>query len=337
MLQQNLTPRKPVPMPLPELYSRVERHIPPIEWPVLAEDIAAILKLKRERNAVILAHNYQVGDVQDAADFVGDSLGLSQQAAKTRADIIVFCGVHFMAETAKILSPDKKVLIPDLEAGCSLSDMITAEALRKWKALHPGAVVVAYVNTSAEVKAESDYCCTSSNAVKVVESIPKDKEILFVPDMYLGQFVREKTGRKIHLWPGYCGVHSQIPTDRIDQMKKEHPDAEVLIHPECGCLTPQLMKVDQILSTEGMAKRPGVSPAKEFIVATETGILHRMQKEYPDKRFIPVMEGAVCGYMKHITLEKVLWSLEDMVYEVKVPAETAQKARTAIDRMMAIV
>src|SRR5450755_217766 len=186
-----------------------------------------VLALKRERNAVILAHNYQLGDVQDAADFVGDSLGLSQQAAKTNADIIVFCGVHFMAETASILSPNKKVLIPDLEAGCSLSDMITADALRKWKAEHPGAVVVAYVNTSAEVKAESDYCCTSSNAVKVVESIPAEKEILFVPDMYLGNFVRQKTGRKIHLWPGYCGVHSQIPTARIEQMKIEHPLAEV--------------------------------------------------------------------------------------------------------------
>lgn len=296
-----------------------------------------ILALKQERRAIILAHNYQLPDVQDAADYVGDSLGLAQKAAATDAQVIVFCGVHFMAETASILCPDKKVLIPDLEAGCSLSDMITAKALREWKTEHPGAVVVSYVNTSAAVKAESDYCCTSSNAVKVVESIPKEKEILFVPDMYLGSFVREKTGRKIHLWPGYCGVHSQIPTEKVEAMKKEHPGAEFLIHPECGCLTPQLMYADQILSTEGMMRRPGVSPAKEFIVATETGILHRMKKNYPDKEFLPVSEQAVCGYMKRITLEKVLWSLQDMVHEVKVPPQMAAKARTAIDRMMAIV
>jgi quinolinate synthase len=295
-----------------------------------------IFALKKERKAILIAHNYQVGEVQDVADFVGDSLGLSQQAAKTDAKIIVFCGVHFMAETAAILCPDKKVLIPDLEAGCSLSDMITVKALREWKAQHPGAVVVAYVNTSAAVKAESDYCCTSSNAVRVVEAIPADKEILFVPDQYLGSYVREKTGRKIHLWPGYCGVHSQIPPDQVERMKKEHPSAEVLIHPECGCLTPQMMKADQILSTEGIAKRPAVSPAKEFIVGTETGILHRLEKMYPDKTFYPVMEDAVCGYMKHITLEKVLWSLEDLQYKVKVPPETARKAKLAIDRMMAI-
>lgn len=300
----------------------------------LVDQIAA---LKKERNAVILAHNYQRGEVQDVADFVGDSLGLSQKAASTTADVIVFCGVHFMAETASILSPTKKVLIPDLEAGCSLSDMITADALRAWKAEHPGAVVVAYVNTSAEVKAESDYCCTSSNAVKVVESIPADKEILFVPDQYLGSFVREKTGRKIHLWPGYCGVHSAMPTDRVEQLKREHPKAEVLIHPECGCLTPQLMKADQILSTEGMTKRPAVSPANEFIVATETGILHRMRKENPTKTFIPISEGSVCGYMKKITLEKILWCLQDMKYEVKVPEPIASRARLAIDRMMAAV
>jgi quinolinate synthase len=274
--------------------------------------------------------------VQDAADFVGDSLGLSQQAAKTPADVIVFCGVHFMAETASILSPQKKVLLPDLEAGCSLSDMITTGALRKWKQEHPGAVVVSYVNTSAAVKAESDYCCTSSNAVKVVESIPADKEILFVPDQYLGSFVREKTGRKIHLWPGYCGVHSAIPSNRVVELKKEYPKAEALIHPECGCMTPQMMHADQILSTEGMMRRPGVSDAPQFIVGTETGIIHRMQKQYPNKEFIPVSEGAVCGYMKKITLEKVLWSLQDMQYEVKVPADVAAKAKIAIDRMMAV-
>jgi quinolinate synthase len=295
-----------------------------------------IQALKKERNAVILAHNYEIGPVQDAADFVGDSLGLSQQAAKTNADVIIFCGVHFMAETAKILSPNKKVLIPDLEAGCSLSDMITAGALRKWKAEHPGAVVVAYVNTSAEVKAESDYCCTSSNAVRVVESIPADKEILFVPDQYLGQFVREKTGRKIHLWPGYCGVHSRMSTERVETLRKEHPLAEILIHPECGCSTPHMLKNDQMLSTEGIFKRPAASPAREFVVVTETGILHRLKKEYPDRTFIPVSEDAICGYMKKITLEKVLWSLQDLKYEVKVSPEIAAKAKTAIDRMMAV-
>jgi len=295
-----------------------------------------VLSLKKERKAVILAHNYQIGEVQDVADFVGDSLGLSQTAAKTEADIIVFCGVHFMAETASILCPTKKVLIPDLEAGCSLADMITADALRKWKAEHPGAVVVAYVNTSADVKAESDYCCTSSNAVKVVESIPVDKEILFIPDMYLGSFVREKTGRKIHLWPGYCGVHSAIPSKRVVELKREYPKAEALIHPECGCLTPEMMHADQVLSTEGMMRRPGLSQAHEFIVGTETGILHRMRRQYPEKKFIALSEGAVCGYMKKITLEKVLWSLQDLKYEVKVPAETAAKARVAIDRMVAI-
>jgi quinolinate synthase len=296
-----------------------------------------VLALKKERNAVILAHNYQLGDVQDAADFVGDSLGLSQQAAKTDADIIVFCGVHFMAETASVLAPDKKVLIPDLEAGCSLSDMITADALRKWKTEHPGAVVVAYVNTSADVKAESDYCCTSSNAVKVVQAIPEDKEILFVPDQYLGAFVREKTGRKIHLWPGYCGVHSRISTERVETLRQEHPKAELLIHPECGCTTPHMMTFDQMLSTEGIYKRPAVSKAPEFIVATEVGILHRLEKEYPDKTFIPASADAICGYMKKITLEKVLWSLQDLKYEVKVPPEIAAKAKLAIDRMVAIV
>ncbi len=301
--------------------------------PPLAEQIQA---LKKERNAVIIAHNYQLGDVQDVADFVGDSLGLSQQAAKTNADVIVFCGVHFMAETAKILSPQKTVLIPDLEAGCSLSDMITADALRKWKAEHPGTVVVAYVNTSAEVKAESDYCCTSGNAVRVVESIPADKEILFVPDQYLGSFVREKTGRKIHLWPGYCGVHTSIPASAVEKLQKEHPKAETLIHPECGCSTPHLAKVSQLLSTEGIYKRPAVSKAPEFIVATEVGILHRLQKTYPDRTFLPAAPNAVCGYMKKITLEKVLWSLQDMKYEVTVPPEIAERARKAIDRMMAI-
>ncbi|MFA5974594.1 MAG: quinolinate synthase NadA [Elusimicrobiota bacterium] len=296
-----------------------------------------IQTLKKERRAVILAHNYQLPEVQDIADYVGDSLGLSQQAAKTPADVIVFCGVHFMAETASILSPEKTILLPDLEAGCSMADMITAEALRKWKAEHPRAVVVSYVNTTAAVKAESDYCCTSSNAVKVVESIPADREILFVPDMYLGRYVREKTGRTIHTWPGYCGVHSSITPSQVLQAKQAHPQAEFLIHPECGCTTPQMMQADQILSTEGMMNRPAVSPAKEFIVVTETGILHRMRKQYPDRKFIPISEDAICGYMKHISLEKVLWSLEEMKFEVKVPVEIAARAKQAIDRMMTVV
>jgi quinolinate synthase len=295
-----------------------------------------LLALKKERDAVILAHNYQRGEIQDVADYVGDSLGLSQQAAKTSAKVILFCGVHFMAETASILSPDKTVLIPDLRAGCSLSDMITAESLRAWKKEHPGAVVVSYVNTTAAVKAESDYCCTSGNALKVVESIPKDKEILFVPDMYLGNWVREKTGRIIHLWPGYCGVHSHMSSDRIHELKSQYPKAEVLIHPECGCSTPQLMQTEHMLSTEGMMRRPGQTETNQFIVATETGILHRLKKQYPSKEFIPISEGAVCGYMKTITLENAVWSLQDMKHEVKVPPELALKARTAIDRMLAI-
>jgi len=295
-----------------------------------------ILKLKKERNAVILAHNYEIGEVQDVADVVGDSLGLSRVAAQHPAQVIVFCGVHFMAETASILSPDKTVLIPDLEAGCSLSATITAETLRHWKAEHPGAIVVTYVNTSAEVKAESDYCCTSSNAVKVVEAIPADKEILFAPDMYLGQYVKIKTGRNIHLWPGSCHVHYKIKPEEIENLRKEHPQAEFLMHPECGCLSKSLPLADRVLSTEGMIRRAQESPAQEFIVATETGILYKMQKDNPGKKFFPANRGAVCEFMKMITLEKVFWSLRDMRYEVKVPRETADRARQAIERMIAI-
>jgi len=295
-----------------------------------------ILKLKNQRGAVILAHNYQIGDIQDIADFVGDSLGLSREAAKNPAKIVVFCGVHFMAETASILCPDKTILIPDLEAGCSLAATINAEDLRRWKKERPGAVVVTYVNSSAEVKAESDYCCTSSNAVKVVESIPADREILFVPDMYLGQYVKTKTGRNIHLWPGSCHVHYKIRPETIQQLRNEHPKAEFLIHPECGCLSKTLPLADQILSTEGMVRRAKESPAREFIVATETGILYKMEKDNPDKKFFPANPEAVCEFMKMITLEKVLWSLRDMKYEVKVPRETADRARIAIERMVNI-
>ncbi|HEX3034544.1 MAG TPA: quinolinate synthase NadA [Thermodesulfobacteriota bacterium] len=305
-----------------------------------------IERLKKERNAVILAHNYQIPEVQDIADFTGDSLGLSQTAAKTEADVIVFCGVHFMAETASIISPDKKVLIPDLEAGCSLADTIDGDELREWKKEHPNAVVVSYVNTTAEVKAESDYCCTSSNAVKVVNSIPEDKEILFLPDMFLGAHVAKVTGRKIHIWPGECHVHAGIRPDHIKNMREEHPAADMLIHPECGCTTSFMYYAcdnsikngnTYTLSTEGMVNHARHSKAKEFIIATEVGILHRMKKENSDKTFYPADDKAVCKYMKMITLDKVLSSLQDEVYEVKVPEEVATKARKPIERMLALV
>jgi quinolinate synthase len=298
---------------------------------------AKIAELKKKRNAIILAHNYQVPEVQDVADILGDSLMLSQKAASTNADVIVFCGVHFMAETAAILAPEKTVLIPDLEAGCSLAATITADALRKWKQEHPGAVVVTYVNSTAEVKAESDYCCTSSNAVKVVQSIPADKEILFAPDMYLGDWVRRQTGRKIHLWPGSCHVHHLIKTDEIKTMKTEHPRAKVIIHPECGCTSTTLPFADKVLSTEVMVRFAKEDPAREFIVGTETGILHRMETDSPEKKFYPANTRAVCEFMKMITLEKVLWSLEDLKYKVTVPKPIADKARQAIERMIAIV
>lgn len=305
-----------------------------------------IRRLAAEKNAVILAHNYERPEVQDIADFVGDSLGLSQQAAKTDARMIVFCGVHFMAETASILAPDKKVVIPDLNAGCSLAATITAEDLRTWKARYPGAVVVSYVNTTAEVKAETDYCCTSSNAVNVVRSIPEDKEILFCPDMFLGAYVKKMTGRKnIHIWAGECHVHAGIRPSDIEARRAEHPAAEFLIHPECGCVSSLLYikgeqaacAVDaQVLSTEGMIRHAQGSPTKEFIIATETGILHRMKKLNPTKDFFPVSERAVCQFMKMITLEKVLRSLQEEVFEVKVPIALADKARKSIERMIAI-
>ncbi len=307
--------------------------------------VEEIDRLRKQKNAVIIAHNYQIGEVQDIADFVGDSLALSQMAAKTEADIIVFCGVHFMAETASIICPDKKVLIPDLQAGCSLADTIDAEQLREWKEEHPNAVVVSYVNTSAEVKAESDYCCTSSNAVKVVSSIPEDKEILFLPDMFLGTYVAKVTGRKLNIWLGECHVHAGIRPSNIEKMREAHPEAEMLIHPECGCTTSFMCYTangsiknghTHFLSTGGMINHPKRSKAREFIVATETGILHRMRKENPDKTFYPVKEDAICKYMKMITLDKVLTSLREEVYEVKVPEKIALRARKAIDRMLEI-
>jgi quinolinate synthase len=302
-------------------------------------------RLRRERNAVILAHNYQLPEVQDIADYVGDSLGLSQQAASTAAATIVFCGVHFMAETAAILSPDKVVLLPDLEAGCSLAGTITAEQLREWRSQHPGAVVVSYVNTSAEVKAESDYCCTSSNAEAVIRSVPEDREILFCPDMFLGAHLERVTGRKMHVWMGECHVHAGIDSAELDAQRRAHPEAELLIHPECGCTSSTLYRMSSgdlegpatvVTSTEGMVRRAAASPATTFIVATEIGILHRMQTLAPEKRFLPASEDAICGYMKRITLEKVALALENMAPRVTVSARIALRARGAIERMLAI-
>jgi quinolinate synthase len=302
----------------------------------LHEEIRA---LAAEREAVILAHNYQVPEVQDVADYVGDSLGLSREAASTDADAIVFCGVHFMAETAAILSPDKTVLIPDLDAGCSLAASISAEQLREWKAQNPGAVVVSYVNTTAEVKAESDYCCTSGNAKAVIEAIPEDREILFLPDMYLGLWLERVTGRKLRIWLGECHVHAGIRPKDIERWQAEAPDAELLVHPECGCAS-QCMAFGNgrthILSTEGMINFARQSPKERFLVATETGIIHRLNKEAPEKRFEAVSEKAICRYMKMITLEKLRDSLRDWKHVVTVPPETAERARGAIDRMVAI-
>ena len=312
----------------------------------ISELNAEIKRLARVRNAVILAHNYERPEVQDMADFVGDSLGLSREAAKTSADVIVFCGVHFMAETAAILSPQKTVLLPDLAAGCSLASTIDAEALRDWKDEHPGAVVVAYVNTSADVKAESDYCCTSGNAIEVVNSIPAETEILFLPDMFLGAHVRRMTGRQnIHVWMGECHVHAGIDPENIRLQRRLHPEAEFLVHPECGCSTSVLEAISagdvdpegvQILSTEGMIKRPALSNATEFIVATEVGILHRLRRENPSKRFHAANERASCAYMKVTTLPKVRDSLEHNQYQITVPADVAARARLAIERMVAI-
>jgi quinolinate synthase len=304
-----------------------------------------VRELARKRNAVILAHNYQVPEVQDVADYVGDSLGLSRQAAATQADVIVFCGVHFMAETAAILSPDKTVLLPDLEAGCSLASTITADDLRRWKAEYPDAVVVSYVNTTAEVKALSDYCCTSGNAEGIINSIPADKEILFLPDMFLGAYLERKTGRKMHIWMGECHVHAGIDPAEIGEMRIKNPDADFLIHPECGCVTQTMYRLGEgdissngtkILSTEGMVRHAQSSPKQQFIVATETGILHRLKKEAPTKEFLPANPNAVCQYMKRITLPKVLWSLENLEHKITVPPDIAEKARGAIDRMVAI-
>jgi quinolinate synthase len=334
------------------------RELPTIEEPVsvlelsereiatLSEEVRA---LAAERDAVILAHNYQVPEVQAVADFVGDSLGLSREAAAAEAAVIAFCGVHFMAETASVLAPDKTVLIPDLEAGCSLSDSITANELRNWKSRHPGATVVMYVNTSAAVKAETDYCCTSSNAVQVVEHVYRehgdDAEILFGPDVWLGSYVERVTGRPMHVWPGECHVHAGIRPEDVDRARAEHPAAELLIHPECRRATQYMdyvaaADIDEggvhIFSTGGMLGYVSEHPEGEFTVATETGLLHPMRKAAPNAVLRAANEKAVCKYMKMITLPKLRDALREMRFEVRVPERIAQRARTPIERMVAI-
>ena len=311
---------------------------------------AEVRALAAERGAVILAHNYQLPEVQDVADFVGDSLGLSQQAAKTDAEVIAFCGVHFMAETASVLSPEKTVLLPDMDAGCSLADSITASQLRAWKAKHPGAVVVMYVNTTAEVKAETDYCVTSSNAVGVVEHIYRehgaDTEILFGPDMFLGAYVEKQTGRKMHVWDGECHVHAGIRPSDIADMRASHPGADFLVHPECGCSTSVMEYVAagdvesegvHMLSTGGMLNwAEGAPTGATAIMATETGMLHPLQMARPDIDFVAANEAATCRYMKMITLPKLRDALREMSPAVKVPEAIAERARLPIERMVAI-
>lgn len=307
--------------------------------------IKEIKKWKKKRDAIIIAHNYQIPGIQDVADFVGDSLELSQKAAIAPEKVIVFCGVHFMAESAAIFSPEKTVLIPDLGAGCSLAASIDAEELRKWKRRYPKALVVSYVNTTAEVKAESDYCCTSTNAIQVVNSIPKDREIIFTPDLFLGDYVARMTGRKIYVYPGECHVHARVRPKDIFAKLGKYPGAEFLIHPECGCVSECMHyvavgdipeKTTHILSTGGMMKYAKDSKSKQFVVATETGILHRLKKENPSKEFIALREDMVCEYMKMITLDKLLNSLINLEFVVKVPKEIADKARIPIERMLEI-
>ena len=290
-----------------------------------------IRRLLMERRAILLAHNYQPPEIQEVADLCGDSLELSIKASETDAAVIVFCGVHFMAETASILCPDSVVLLPDIHAGCPMADMVTAESLRKKKRELPNATVITYINSSAEVKAESDSCCTSANAVNVVESVESD-EILFVPDQYLGHYVATKTNKKIHLWPGYCPTHVRIQPEDIIRLKKEHPQAKAMVHPECR---PEVIALaDEVLSTGGMCRFTRETDTKEIIVGTETGIIHRLKKENPGKKFIPASEKAVCPNMKLITLEKVLWALEDMKFQVKVPETIRLRAKGAVDRML---
>jgi quinolinate synthase len=325
--------------------------LPLIEAPGYSEtDIAGlqaqIRRLAHERHAVILAHNYQRPEVQDVADFVGDSLGLSRKAAATEAQVIVFCGVHFMAETAAILAPKKRVLLPDLRAGCSLAATITAEDVRKWKAQFPGYLAVGYVNTTAEVKAELDYCCTSGNALAVIDAIPSDRGILFCPDFFLGAHMRRmRPERRIEVWMGECHVHKGIRPETLDQARREHPEAEVLVHPECGCAGQLIYALGRgdikpdglhIASTEGMVNLARERPAPSFIVATETGIMHRMQQVAPTKKFFAADPEAVCAFMKTITLNNLLDSLRLDRYHVTVPPDIAARARAALDRMVAL-
>jgi len=294
-----------------------------------------IAKLKKERHAVILVHNYQLPEVQDVADYRGDSLELSRIAAQTDAEIIVFCGVHFMAETASILCPHKKVLMPDIHAGCPMANMITAEELKKLKEKHPQAAVVGYVNTSAEVKAELDVCCTSTNAVAVVNALRHAKEIIFVPDKYLADFVSRQTGRKLISWRGFCPTHVKILPEDIKREKKFHPQAKVIVHPEC--LPEVVALADAALSTSQMAKFAKETDAQEFIIGTEVGILYRLKKDNPKKEFYPASEAAVCPNMKRTTQEKVLWALEELRQEVRVSDSIRRRAKKAIDRMLEII
>ncbi len=308
--------------------------------------IAEIRALKAERRAVILAHNYQIPEIQDVADVVADSLALARRAAASDAELLIVCGVHFMAETAAIANPGKRVLIPDLEAGCSLAATITPQDIRAWRATHANGLVVAYVNCSAAVKAEADYCCTSGNAVAVVQALPPHVPVLFVPDFFLGAHVRRVTGRDIDVWMGECHVHAALTPDTVASKRLEHPDAEFLIHPECGCVTSAMYYAaaegevergaSRIVSTEQMMQRAKASSARSFVVATETGVLYRLRRENPDKAFYPLAESAECHYMKRITIEKLRDSLRYVQHEVSVEPEIARRARLAIDRMLAI-
>jgi quinolinate synthase len=313
-----------------------------------AEEILAkqekIRRLCRERNAILLAHHYQRSEVQQVADFAGDSLRLCQAAAATHADVIVFCGVHFMAETAAVLCPEKAVLLPDLRAGCSLAASITADELRAWKARFPDAAVIGYINTSAAVKAESDFCCTSANAANVVRAVPPDQPILFLPDKFLAQVVARQTQRSnIIAYPGYCHVHRMIRPEDVVGMLEEHPDIELLLHPECGCVSSCMAKAldgtlpaDRtfFLSTEGMLRHIASSGAKEFAVGTELGILHSLRKQHPERTFYPVNPNAVCAFMKTITLDRIVSSLEELAPQIQVPTEIAVRAKRPIDRML---
>jgi len=296
------------------------------------ELLQEILKLKKERDAIILAHNYQIGEVQDVADYTGDSLGLSIEASRITASVILFCGVNFMAETAAITCPDKTVLVPDENAGCPMANMITARQLKEMKKKHPKAKVVCYVNTTAAIKAESDICCTSANAVKVVSSIPKDIPIIFVPDQSLGDYVSKQCGREMILWNGFCPTHHRILAQDMVKARKDHPEADVIVHPECTADVIEL--ADHALSTSGMRKHAAETSAREVVVGTEIGLLHSLRKDNPDKKFYPASELADCPNMKLNSIEKILWSLEDMVYEVTVPENIRVKAWEAIDKML---